>query len=63
MSQRPVTSDLIIKITGLGLLDISMRKIFIYNKRNDKVRSSPFISVSLTSAECSEAAVTLPGSS
>lgn len=32
MSQRPLTSDLIIKITDLGLLHVSMKKTFISNK-------------------------------
>lgn len=32
MSQRPVTSDLTIKITGPGPLDVSTKKNFSYNK-------------------------------
>lgn len=64
MSQRTVTSDLVIKITGLGHLDTSRKKMLIYTKLNYKVRSILFIpSISSTGAECSEAEVTLPDSS
>lgn len=63
MSQRPVTSDLTIKITGPGPLDVSTKKNFSYNKWNYRVRSSLFVSVFLTSSECCEATVMLPASS
>lgn len=62
MSQRPVTSDLTIKITGPGPLDVSTKKNFSYNKWNHRVRSSQFVSVLLTSSEHQEATVMLPAS-